>query len=227
MLRASKPAQMFSPGERCYRRVDELAQANADFIVETTLATLAYAQKIPAWRTKGYVVSLVYLRLGSPEEAIMRVRKRVAAGGHNISGKTASSPFRKEPHALKRFTSLSSTNGIYGKAERARSHSSKPGPKPAMSRGLDIRKAEAALKRAAHKAVHGTREERSGRVLLPRSVSVKYDAVSGDRTNPLWNCARIVIQTFPRMFMRRFLTKLKGAFFNALIRDRYSYRELA
>jgi predicted ABC-type ATPase len=66
------------------RRVDELAQANADFMVETTLATLAYAQKIPIWRAKGYVVSLVYLRLGSPEEAIMRVRKRVAAGGHSI-----------------------------------------------------------------------------------------------------------------------------------------------
>jgi dephospho-CoA kinase len=34
-----------------------------------------------------------------------------------------------------------------------------------MSRGLDITKAEAALKRAAHKALHGTREERSGRFL--------------------------------------------------------------
>ena len=34
-----------------------------------------------------------------------------------------------------------------------------------MSRALDIAKAEAALKRAAHKALHGTREERSGRYL--------------------------------------------------------------
>jgi hypothetical protein len=34
-----------------------------------------------------------------------------------------------------------------------------------MSRGLDVSKAEAALKRAAHKALHGTREERSGRFL--------------------------------------------------------------
>jgi hypothetical protein len=32
-----------------------------------------------------------------------------------------------------------------------------------MRRGLDFAKAEAALKRAAYKAVHGTREERSGR----------------------------------------------------------------
>ncbi len=33
--------------------------------------------------------------------------------------------------------------------------------------GLDIAKMEAAFKRAAHKALHGTREERSGR-FLPR-----------------------------------------------------------
>jgi hypothetical protein len=32
-----------------------------------------------------------------------------------------------------------------------------------MRRGLDFAKAETALKRAAYKAVHGTREERSGR----------------------------------------------------------------
>lgn len=32
-----------------------------------------------------------------------------------------------------------------------------------MRRGLDFDKAEAALKRAAEKATHGTREERSGR----------------------------------------------------------------
>jgi hypothetical protein len=32
-----------------------------------------------------------------------------------------------------------------------------------MKRGLDYAKAETALKRAAEKAVHGTREERSGR----------------------------------------------------------------
>jgi hypothetical protein len=33
----------------------------------------------------------------------------------------------------------------------------------AMPKGLDLEKAEIALKRAADKAIHGTREERSGR----------------------------------------------------------------
>src|SRR3954452_13051494 len=66
------------------RRMDELVDAKADFMVETTLATLAYAQKIPEWRMNGYVVTLVYLRLSTVEDAIKRVRKRVAAGGHGI-----------------------------------------------------------------------------------------------------------------------------------------------
>jgi predicted ABC-type ATPase len=66
------------------RRINKLVEARADFAVETTLANLAYAQKISTWRRLGYVVSLVYLQLGSVDESIARVRKRVAAGGHGI-----------------------------------------------------------------------------------------------------------------------------------------------
>jgi predicted ABC-type ATPase len=65
-------------------RIDDLISLDADLAFETTLATRVYASKIPAWRTKGYHVSLVYLRLGSIEESLDRVRKRVEAGGHNI-----------------------------------------------------------------------------------------------------------------------------------------------
>jgi predicted ABC-type ATPase len=65
-------------------RIDGLVEANADFVIETTLANLTYAQKIPQWRKRGYSVSLVYLRLGSIADSLARVRKRVAAGGHGI-----------------------------------------------------------------------------------------------------------------------------------------------
>ena len=36
---------------------------------------------------------------------------------------------------------------------------------PSMRRTLDIQKVDAALKRAAYKAIHGTRAERAGRFL--------------------------------------------------------------
>jgi predicted ABC-type ATPase len=45
---------------------------------------LTYAQKIPDWRKRGYLVSLVYPRLETVEDSIARVRKRIAAGGHGI-----------------------------------------------------------------------------------------------------------------------------------------------
>jgi predicted ABC-type ATPase len=65
-------------------RIEELVEANADLVIETTLASLTYAQKIPAWRRRGYHVALIYLRLASPEHSLARVRRRVAAGGHGI-----------------------------------------------------------------------------------------------------------------------------------------------
>jgi predicted ABC-type ATPase len=76
-------------------RIDRLVETGADFTLETTLANLSYAQKIPAWRKRGYLVSLVYLRLDSVEESVARVRKRVAAGGHGIPEDTIRRRFGK------------------------------------------------------------------------------------------------------------------------------------
>jgi hypothetical protein len=50
-----------------------------------------------------------------------------------------------------------------------------------MRRGLDVEKAEAAFKRAAHKAIHGTREERSGRFL---NAGERRDAGNEHREAP-------------------------------------------
>lgn len=71
-------------GRLMLARIDELVEQGTNFAIETTLASLTYARKIPRWRTLGYEVSLIYLRLGSVEESVARVRKRVEAGGHGI-----------------------------------------------------------------------------------------------------------------------------------------------
>jgi predicted ABC-type ATPase len=64
--------------------IDDLAAKRADFMVETTLATLIYAQRIRSWRSLGYEVGLLYLRLPSVEHSVARVRRRVEAGGHDV-----------------------------------------------------------------------------------------------------------------------------------------------
>ncbi len=65
-------------------RVDAETRARRDVIIETTLASRTYAQRIKALRPMGYVFGLVYLRLPTVEASIERVRRRVAAGGHAI-----------------------------------------------------------------------------------------------------------------------------------------------
>lgn len=52
--------------------------AKADFVIETTLASLTYAAKVPAWRNARFRVVLFYLRLPSVDASINRVRRRFA-----------------------------------------------------------------------------------------------------------------------------------------------------
>ena len=49
------------------------------------------------------------------------------------------------------------------------------------SRRLDMTKVDAAFQRAAHKALHGTREERSGRFLLKQKPQSTHAASRGER----------------------------------------------
>lgn len=76
-------------------QIDENVLAGIDFAIETTLASLTYARKIPVWRARGYNISLVYLRLGSATESVERVAKRVLAGGHNIPEGSGQATVRK------------------------------------------------------------------------------------------------------------------------------------
>jgi cytidylate kinase len=101
------------------------------------------------------------------------------------------------------------------------------GWKARMSQGLDREKAEAALKRAAHRAVHGTLEERSGRVISSALTHVSYSAATGEldirfvsgRTYRYSNVP-------PEVYERLISAPSKGAFYNARIRDEYACRAL-
>lgn len=60
------------------------AAQGVSFAFETTLSDLPYARMIDDWRSDGYTVKMIFLALGSAEEAIARVATRVAQGGHAI-----------------------------------------------------------------------------------------------------------------------------------------------
>ncbi|MBP5547796.1 MAG: zeta toxin family protein [Bacteroidales bacterium] len=71
-------------GRLMVARIDELLAMNASFALETTLSTRSYTRLIQKAHNLGYMVSLIYFWLQSPELAEMRVAKRVRDGGHDI-----------------------------------------------------------------------------------------------------------------------------------------------
>lgn len=60
------------------------ALAGRSFAFETTLSGRGHVRRIRRWRADGYRVTLVFLSLRTPEEAIRRVSERVRHGGHNV-----------------------------------------------------------------------------------------------------------------------------------------------
>jgi predicted ABC-type ATPase len=72
-------------GRLMIRHIREAASRGESFAFETTLADRNFARWIPEWRAAGYGVTLWFLSLPSPEAAIMRVRERVAQGGHSVA----------------------------------------------------------------------------------------------------------------------------------------------
>ncbi len=97
------PAQLnVRAGREMLTRIDALVAARTSFMFETTLASLSYALKIPAWRRSGYFVALIYLRLANVETSLERVRRRVAQGGHGIPENVIRQRFAKSADYFER-----------------------------------------------------------------------------------------------------------------------------
>ena len=63
--RLSQGERDIRAGREMLGKIDALVDAGASFMFETTLASLTYARKIPAWRRRGYRAALIYLRLST------------------------------------------------------------------------------------------------------------------------------------------------------------------
>lgn len=81
-------------------RINELVEQGKDFILETTLASLRYAQAIPRWRVSGYHVTLIYLQMPDAQSCVQRVAKRKAVGGHTIPEATIIQRFGRSQEYL-------------------------------------------------------------------------------------------------------------------------------
>ena len=79
-----QPASIIRAGRLMLEEINNHARRGKNFSFETTLSNRGYIRMIRQWRANGYRVKLIFLSLATPEEAVNRVRLRVAQGGHNI-----------------------------------------------------------------------------------------------------------------------------------------------
>jgi predicted ABC-type ATPase len=76
-------------GKLMLKRINELLGREESFAIETTLATRSYINLVHQAQAKGYIVTLVFFWLRTPELALQRIAERVQAGGHDIPSITA------------------------------------------------------------------------------------------------------------------------------------------
>ena len=76
-------------GRLMIQRINELLGRDETFAVETTLATKSYVNLVHQAQSRGYVATIVFFWLRTPELALQRVAERVSNGGHDIPVPTA------------------------------------------------------------------------------------------------------------------------------------------
>lgn len=70
------------------KRLKELLDADQSFAFETTASGTNYVKHLKSAKVKGYEISLTFLWLSKPEEAVKRVAQRVKQGGHHVPEET-------------------------------------------------------------------------------------------------------------------------------------------
>jgi predicted ABC-type ATPase len=71
-------------GKVLLAEVTRLGKAGIDFGFESTLSGIAYASRLREWKSMGYQIEIIFLRLSSPQLALRRIAARVKQGGHNV-----------------------------------------------------------------------------------------------------------------------------------------------
>ena len=71
-------------GKLMLKRIRELLGREESFAIETTLATRSYINLVRQAQSIGYMVTLLFFWLRTPELALQRVAERVRTGGHDI-----------------------------------------------------------------------------------------------------------------------------------------------
>lgn len=77
-------AVAFEAGRIMLKRLQQLAEARADFAFESTLSSRTFAAFLAKLKEQGYAVAIYYFALANAQLAVRRVKLRVSLGGHDV-----------------------------------------------------------------------------------------------------------------------------------------------
>ncbi len=80
----SPAAAGISAGRILLKQIHEFASKRTDFAFETTLSGKTYVMLLRRLKQQGYAIHLFFLWIPSVELALVRIRDRVAKGGHDV-----------------------------------------------------------------------------------------------------------------------------------------------
>ncbi|MGB6690803.1 MAG: zeta toxin family protein [Terracidiphilus sp.] len=107
-------AAAMAAGRRMIERMRENVQRQRSFGFETTCSGKSYLHLLNRCKREGWGITLIYLWLPSPQEAIARVAKRVMRGGHNIPADTIVRRFHAGLSNMRNlYLPLANTAAIY------------------------------------------------------------------------------------------------------------------
>ena len=100
-------------GRELLRRQKECLEKGVSFNQETTLSGVSILKAIQTAKERGYLIRMRYVGVSSPAIAKERVAKRIAMGGHGVSGETIDRRFDASKDNLKKVFPLFDTVNIY------------------------------------------------------------------------------------------------------------------
>ena len=92
-------------GRELLRRQKECLEKGISFNQETTLSGVSILKAVQTAKERGYLIRMRYVGVNSPAIAKERVAKRIAMGGHGVSGETIDRRFDASKGNLKKVFS--------------------------------------------------------------------------------------------------------------------------
>lgn len=105
-------------GREALHRIDSLIEKGESFAIESTLSGLQHLKTIQKAQRRGYVVSVIYVYVESPEVCIARIAARVRGGGHFVPDEDVRRRYwRSKRNFVSRYAPSADTWAIFHNGE--------------------------------------------------------------------------------------------------------------